>query len=167
MLWICSLLPKDHKKVIIGSAWLRTLIWVKWNKRFYRKIGPIWLCNESRMESRTSMIMYEPTSKSSEEPSWLKLNTASTLFNPKSCPVHFMLKIVFDFERISMGIALFKAAAGLIGLMILFSPLNLTPFSIILGSDIQQVILCQRHSLFDQLAQNMTKIFVWDLPGFT
>ena len=86
----------------------------------------------------------------------MKLNTASTLFNPKSCPVHFMLKMVFDFERISMGIALFKAAAGLIGLMILFSPLNLTPFSIILGSDIQ-VILSQRQSLFYQLAQNMTK----------
>ena len=67
-----------------------------------------------------------------------------------------MLKMVFDFEKISMGIALFKATAGLIGLMILFSPLNLTPFSIILGSDIQ-VILSQRQSLFYQLAQNMTK----------
>ena len=52
-----------------------------------------------------------------------------------------MLKMVFDLERISMGIALFKAAAGLIGLMILFSPLNLTPFSNILGSDVQ-VIIC-------------------------
>ena len=38
---ICSVLPKDHKKVIIVSAWLRTHIWVMWLSQIYRKIRPL------------------------------------------------------------------------------------------------------------------------------
>ena len=38
---ICSVLPKDHTKVIIVSAWLRTHIWVKWLSQVYRKIRPL------------------------------------------------------------------------------------------------------------------------------
>ena len=38
-LWICLVLPKGHKTVIIVSSWLLTQIWVKGVHYFYTKIG--------------------------------------------------------------------------------------------------------------------------------
>ena len=40
ILWICSVLQKDHTTVVSVSAWLGTQIWVKWVSQFYRKIRP-------------------------------------------------------------------------------------------------------------------------------
>ena len=51
-LWIYSVLPKGHMKVIIVAAWLRTQILIKWVSKFYSKIGPKMGSDDSACISR-------------------------------------------------------------------------------------------------------------------
>ena len=52
LLWIYSVLPKGHMKVIIVAAWLRTQILIKWVSKFYSKIGPKMGSDDSACISR-------------------------------------------------------------------------------------------------------------------